>query len=146
MYKQQEDQLTLLEDSGIFYAGKKKILFIDSDISSYYLVMELLKDYGVELIHATCGYSAIRLFIENAYVDVVITELKVPRIDGFSLLSEFKMMNPDIPVIAHTATVYSGMEQKCLKAGFNAFIAKPIDFVTFINVVTKHFLLVTGKN
>jgi CheY-like chemotaxis protein len=146
MYRQQESQLALLEEPTNNYVEKKKILFVDNDIASYYLAMELLNNYNIHLIHATCGYSAIRLFIENAYVDTVITELKVPRVDGFGLLSKFKMINPEIPVIVQTATVYSGMKQKCLKAGFNDFIAKPIDFELFINVFTKHLLLVTGKN
>lgn len=134
----------MLEEPESFCTKSKKILFVDNDIASFFLVSELLKDYGIEVIHAECGFSAISLFIENAFVDVVITELKVPRLDGFGLLKEFKSMNSNIPVIVQTACEYTGMKQKCLDTGFDGYIPKPIDFEIFIEIVNKYIIQMKG--
>jgi len=138
MHNQHTDHLTMLEEPVGFYHESKKILLVDNDMASYYLVDELLRDYEVKLIHATCGYSAIRLFIENAFVDAVITEIKVPRLDGFGILKEVKTMNPIVPVIAQTACEYRGMRQKCLAAGFDEYI--------FMGIIKEYVLHSVGRN
>ncbi|HEY4787204.1 MAG TPA: response regulator [Bacteroidales bacterium] len=140
MYQELLDQSTILEEPESFCAKSKKILFVDNDIASYYLANELLKEYEIEVIHAECGFSAIRLFVENTFVDAVITELKVPRLDGFGLLKEFKSLNSNVPVIVQTACEYTGMKQTCLDAGFDGYIPKPLDFGIFIEIVHKHII------
>ena len=115
-----------------------KILYIDNDVASYYLVSELLEGCNIEIIHSRCGLRAIQLFNELSCFDMVITELKLPGIDGFGVLQEIKKINPNIPVIAQTANVVNNMKYTCLNAGFSEFIPKPIDLNTFISILNKY--------
>ena len=117
---------------------KKNILYIDNDIASYILVSAILEGCNVDIIHSRCGLNAIRLFQQYLSIDVVITELKVPGIDGFGILKEIRKINSNIPVIAQTAHVVNNMKYTCLNAGFNEFIPKPIDFSDFTSIVNKY--------
>lgn len=120
------------------YPMNKQILFIDNDIASYILVSELLADYNFEITHSKCGLYAVKLFKQNPLFDLVVTELKLPSLDGFGVLKEIRKIKPEIPVIVQTAHVINNMKYSCLAAGFNEFIDKPIDLKFFTCTVNKY--------
>jgi two-component system, cell cycle response regulator DivK len=146
MYKEQTNYLTMKEEPTNFYSGNKKILFVDNDMASYYLVSEILKEHDIEIIYATSGQNAIRLFRQNPFIDAIITEIKVPKLDGFGILNEIRKMNPHIPVLVQTANVCNEIEKRCLQAGFNEFISKPIDIALFADIVKKYVFLPANRN
>ena len=115
-----------------------KILYIDNDEASYILVSELLEGCNVEILPARCGLRAVQIFNANPSFNLVITELKLPEIDGFGVLREIRKINPKIPIIAQTATVVNNAKCTCLNAGFNEYVQKPIDFLEFISTVMKY--------
>lgn len=117
---------------------KTKMLYIDNDVASYYLVSELLEGYEVEILHSRCGLQALQLFSAFTDIDIVVTELKLPGIDGFGILREARKLNPNIPVIVQTANVVNSMKQVCLNIGFSEFIPKPIDLSEFVSIVKKY--------
>lgn len=110
---------------------KSDVLFIDNDLASYYLVYELLSDYPFNLIHARCGCEGIFAFKSYPTIGLVISELKLPKLDGYEVLKQIRKLNPGIPVWAQTAVVLASVQENCKKAGFNEFIEKPIDFNRF---------------
>ncbi len=73
-------------------------------------------------------------------------ETKLPGIDCFDLFAEIKNIKPNIPVIAQTAYVHENMERRCLLAGFNEFISKPVFLELFISLINKHVLQSPGEN
>jgi two-component system, cell cycle response regulator DivK len=115
-----------------------KILYIDNDEASYFLVSELLEGCNAKIVHVRCGLRAIQIFNTNPLFDMVITELKLPEIDGFGVLREIRKINPNIPIIAQTATVVNNTKFTCLNCGFNEYIQKPIDFREFVSTVMKY--------
>ncbi len=102
-----------------------KILYVDPDIPGYRLVSALFEGYNIEIIHSKSGVDAIRRFQEDPSINLVITEIKVPGLDGFGILAALREMNPFIAVIAQTAYIHENMEQRCIEAGFNEYISKP---------------------
>jgi CheY-like chemotaxis protein len=110
---------------------KKQILYIDSDIASYILISAILYDPNVEITHCRDGLIAIKSFKQYPLFDLIITEIKVPVVNGFTILHEIRMFKPDIPIIAQTASVLDNMKERCLEAGFNEFVAKPIEITQF---------------
>jgi two-component system, cell cycle response regulator DivK len=116
-----------------------KILYIDNDIASYILVSEILEGCNVEIFHSRCGLHAIQFFRQYPFIDLVVTELKVPGMGGFEIMKEIRKINTNIPVIAQTAHVINNMKCACLTAGFNEFISKPIDLNDFISILSKYF-------
>ncbi|NJK96528.1 MAG: response regulator [Bacteroidales bacterium] len=110
---------------------EKQILYIDSDMASYILVSEILRNCNVKITHCKCGTSAILLFKKYPSFDLIITEIRLPKANGFTVLNEIRRIKQDIPIIAQTASVLDNMEKRCLEAGFNEFMAKPFDLQFF---------------
>ena len=117
---------------------EKQILYIDSDMASYILIAEILRNSNVKITHCKCGTSAILLFRKYPSFDLVITETRLPRASGFFVLNEIRKIKPDIPIIAQTASVLDNMKKKCLEAGFNEFVGKPFDLSLFVSIVNKY--------
>lgn len=107
------------------------VLLIDNDLASFYLVSEILSEYSINVIHARCGMDGVKLFRQEPSIQLVITELLLPQLNGFDVLREIKRINPEIQVITQTANVMNNMKQNCFEAGFDEFIEKPIDIVDF---------------
>ena len=118
---------------------EKQILYIDSDMASYILISEILRNCNVKITHCKCGTSAILLFKKYPSFDLIITEIRLPKANGFTVLNEIRRIKPDIPIIAQTASVLDNMEKRCLEAGFNEFVAKPFDLNEF-TITTKKYI------
>ncbi|MFT3738463.1 MAG: response regulator [Breznakibacter sp.] len=117
---------------------EKQILYIDSDMASYILISEILRNSIVKITHCKCGTSAILLFRKYPSFDLVITETRLPKVSGFTVLTEIRKIKPEVPIIAQTASVLYNMEKKCLEAGFNEFVAKPFDIGYFVAITQKY--------
>jgi CheY-like chemotaxis protein len=122
-------QLTAIQTS------KATVLLIDNDLASYFLVYEILSECSIEVVHAKCGIEGLKLFKKLPSVQLVITELLLPQLNGFDVLREIKSLNPKIRVITQTANVMNNMKQTCLEAGFDEFIEKPINLEGFKNKI-----------
>lgn len=117
---------------------KNQILYIDNDMASYILVSEILRNCNVKITHCKCGTSAILLFKKYPSFDLIITEIRLPKANGFTVLNEIRRIKQNIPIIAQTASVLDNMEKRCLEAGFNEFVAKPFDLKEFTITAKKY--------
>ena len=100
------------------------ILVVD-DEKNYLLVMAaLLSDQGYEALTAENGVQALEL-IEEADLDLVLTDMKMPQMDGIELLTRISKIRPELPVIMMTAfgTVEKAVE--AMKTGAFDYITKP---------------------
>ena len=64
--------------------------------------------------------------------------IKLPKANGITILNEIRKTKPDVPIIAQTASVLDHMEKRCLEAGFNEFVAKPIDIFSFLSITESY--------
>ncbi|MBW2624314.1 MAG: sigma-54-dependent Fis family transcriptional regulator [Deltaproteobacteria bacterium] len=100
------------------------ILVVD-DEKNYLLVMTaLLSDAGYEVLTVENGVQALEL-IDETYLDLVLTDMKMPQMDGIELLTRISKMRPELPVIMMTAfgTVEKAVE--AMKTGAFDYITKP---------------------
>jgi DNA-binding NtrC family response regulator len=102
-----------------------RILIIDDEVDMLMLLRMIIEDnteYDVETTNSPT--EGIKLFKEEDY-DLVITDLKMPGLDGMDIFDEFKELKPDVPVIMITA--YGSMEtsDEALRKGVTEFITKP---------------------
>lgn len=111
---------------------KKLVFVVEDDISSFRLIRELLMVIDdVEIIHAINGEEAFERFQNLEQVDLVLLDIRLPGIDGLTLAGLFKQLKPSVPIIAQTAYGMIEDYQKCIDAGCDNYLKKPIDIEDF---------------
>lgn len=103
-----------------------KILVAEDESSNFYYFKSALRKENVEIAWAKDGVEAVE-FVSKEKFDVILLDLKMPRMDGFEAARKIKIITPNTPIIAQTA--YSMYEEKlkATEAGCDAFISKPIE-------------------
>ncbi len=116
--------------------NKYKILIVDDEINILKVLSALLKKGGYETITAESGEIALTKLYEED-ISVVITDLKMPGIDGIELLKNVMRFNSDIPVIILTAhgTINNAVE--AIKIGAFDYLTKPFDRDELLQVIKK---------
>jgi signal transduction histidine kinase len=95
----------------------------DNEVSAV-LIQSFLKKWGVEAVVTHDGVAFVEAFQQRQY-DLLLLDLEMPIMDGFSAIKEIRKINKDIPVLAFTATIYENMQEDLKQKGFNAVVSKP---------------------
>jgi len=103
-----------------------KVLLIDDEKDIQDVVAIALEDMGYEVVSANDGESGLRL-CEKASPQIVITDVRMPKMDGIRVLELVKKMNPDIEVIVVTAFGEMDLAIQALQLDASDFITKPIN-------------------
>jgi len=103
----------------------QRILVIDDELDMLMLLRMIIEDKTDYEVETTNNPSeGLKLLAENHY-DLVITDLKMPGMDGIELFDELKEIKPDIPVIIITAYGSLEIADEAMKKGVADFITKP---------------------
>ncbi|HPJ46496.1 MAG TPA: PAS domain S-box protein [Tenuifilaceae bacterium] len=102
------------------------ILVAEDEEANYIYVSELLSDSGVKVIRAFNGAEAVEHVRSNPKISLILMDVKMPVMNGLEATTIIKNMRKDLPVIALTAYAMVGDREKCLQAGCDSYIAKPI--------------------
>jgi DNA-binding NtrC family response regulator len=119
------------------------ILIVDDDPRIPVLLKELLKSEGYESVLATNGMHALELIKQEAF-DLIITDLRMPHMNGMELLREVKTLWPSIPVIMITAYASDKTAVESAKLGVFDYLAKPFKVEELIAAIDR--ALATGKD
>ncbi|MBF0288687.1 MAG: response regulator [SAR324 cluster bacterium] len=108
---------------------KKTILLVDDDARNVYALSSVLEDNGIQVLKAFDGKSALELLEASPYVHLVLMDIMMPEIDGYACITEIRKNEhfSKLPIIAVTAKAMKGDRMKCLEAGADDYISKPVD-------------------
>ncbi|MFW5657780.1 MAG: PAS domain S-box protein [Bacteroidota bacterium] len=106
---------------------KLKLLIAEDDEVSFMYLQEVLKPMDYEIIRCISGREAVEHCKSNPGTDIILMDIKMPDIDGYEATREIRRFNKEVYIIAQTAYAFEGDEKKALKAGCNAYIAKPVE-------------------
>jgi CheY-like chemotaxis protein len=115
------------QDDGLLQG--KRILVVDDDMRNVFAIAKLLRARGVEVFIAENGEKSLRLLQDHPDTDLVLMDVMMPVMDGFTATQcirakpEFR----DLPIIALTARAMKEDRERCLAAGMNDYLAKPLD-------------------
>ena len=129
----QEAVSEVTDDSAVTSIRGVKILLAEDNDLNLEIVTELLEQQGAIITPARNGKEAVTIFENNApgTFDVILMDIMMPVMDGLEACRTIRSLNrPDastIPVIALTANAFFEDAKKCLDAGMNAHLTKPID-------------------
>jgi CheY-like chemotaxis protein len=120
------------------------ILIVEDDEFSREVLRQILLSEKASILTADDGEKAIEVFENNA-IDLVLLDLRLPGLSGFEVIKKMKEKKPQIPVIGQSAFAYNNEKEKCINAGFNEFMTKPVDIYRLIECIKK-LLNVSKKN
>jgi DNA-binding NtrC family response regulator len=117
--------------------NKKTILTVDDRATSLKVVAAILKDEGYDVLQASGGKEALKIFQGRGDIDVVLSDLKMPGMDGLELYKSMNAIRKPPPFVIMTAygTVKSAVN--ALKQGVTNYLIKPLDYEELVIVLNK---------
>jgi len=132
-----DQKTTTMQNTVSNQKGKYKILIVEDIKDNFILLKAYLKEFNVELLNASSGQQALDLITKHDDLDVIMMDIRLPDYDGMKLTREIRAMNYQGPIIAQTAYANTEDEHKCINAGCNEYIAKPILKKDFLNKLSQ---------
>jgi signal transduction histidine kinase/ActR/RegA family two-component response regulator len=119
-------------------AGLRVLLAEDSPVNQK-LAIGLLTKRGHQVTVANNGKEAYEAFLAQPF-DLILMDVQMPEMDGFEATAAIRAAERDshVPIIAMTARVMKGDEQRCLEVGMDAYIAKPIRAQALFELVSRY--------
>jgi CheY-like chemotaxis protein len=117
----------------------QRILIVEDNEKNTKLFRDVLQLNGYETLDASTGEQAIELAIQHT-PDLVLMDIRLPGTDGLEALRWLREdeRTAHIPVLALTAQAMAGDRERFLAAGFNDYVAKPVNIVDFIRTVSHY--------
>ena len=115
----------------------KKVLIVDDDMRNIFALSSALQTYDLQVEIANDGEEALAKLEEVKDVDIVLMDIMMPRMDGYEATRQIRKQNKwaKLPVIALTAKAMSNDREKCIAAGANDYITKPVDMDRLISLI-----------
>ncbi len=114
------------EPSSDGHTDKKTILVVEDIESNYLLMTILLGNMGYQFTRAADGVEAVEKVLSEHF-DLVLMDIKMPRLGGLEATREIRKTNREVPIIALTAHAFNSDKEAAIAAGCNGFLVKPID-------------------
>ena len=117
----------------------ERVLIVEDNEKNMKLVRDVLQATGYSTLEATTGEEAVALALSKAPA-LVLMDVQLPGIDGVEALERMRQnkRTASIPVLALTAQAMSGDRERFLEAGFDGYLAKPVDVRELIEAVREH--------
>lgn len=125
----------LYDKETIFHS--KKILLVDDDMRNVFALSRILKERGMEIVKAENGKNALEMLDTHSDIDLVLMDIMMPEMDGYEAMKRIRSQRKfrNLPVIALTAKAMNDDKQKCIDAGANDYIAKPVDVERLLSLM-----------
>lgn len=141
------DETATVTDARYSDRKQHRLLLVEDNMINQEVALGILDDLGYAVDIADNGLKALTMLAKRSpdYYQLIIMDCQMPGIDGFETTriirrGQFGRINKNIPVIAMTANAMRGDKERCIAAGMNDYIAKPID-VSIVENKLKDWLL-----
>lgn len=114
----------------------KKILVVDDDKDTRWLLSEILQEQGYKILTSQDGRGAIRI-TKNEKFDLILLDLEMPGINGVETLKGVRKFNKNVPVIIISASENERLIEEVLKLGVFTYLPKVFDLKKLVAVVKQ---------
>lgn len=117
--------------------GGRQVLLVDDDMRNLFALSKSLRARGVNVSMAQDGYKALQQLQENPSIELVLMDIMMPGMDGYETTREIRKLPEwsNLPIIAVTAKAMHGDRDKCLDAGANDYLTKPVDLDKLLSMM-----------
>ena len=108
---------------------QKKVLIVDDDMRNTFALTIVLEEYDMEVVIGIDGKEGLAVLNENDNIAIVLMDIMMPEMDGYEAIRKIREQPRyrHLPIIALTAKAMKGDRAKCIEAGANDYLAKPVD-------------------
>ncbi len=117
--------------------GQLRVLVAEDEVSNYLFLEEVLQEMGAQLFWAKNGNEVLDILENDPGINIILMDIKMPEMNGLEVTKIIKNKYKDIPVIAQTAYAMEEDREKCLQAGCDEYISKPIDIYELMDILNK---------
>ncbi|WP_026976224.1 response regulator [Flavobacterium tegetincola] len=117
--------------------NRKKVLIVDDDSRNIFALMATLKAKSFTCISCLSAPEAITVLKAESDFDIILMDMMMPDMDGYDAIPLIKKLPhyQNVPIIAVTAQAMVGDKERCLEAGANDYISKPIDVEKLLHIL-----------
>ena len=116
---------------------KLRVLVAEDNVINQLILRDQLKELGCTVALVSNGQEALRRWQEEPF-DLVLTDVNMPKMNGYELAAQLRALNVTQPIIGATASAMRDEEERCLSAGMNQCLIKPFTLHTLYNCL-QHF-------
>ena len=115
----------------------RTLLLVDDDLRNTFALSKLLKKHGMNILIADNGQMALERLKENQSIELIIMDIMMPVMDGYQAMREIRAQKTlkDVPIIALTARAMPEEQEKCMAAGANDYLTKPVDIERLLTLL-----------
>jgi two-component system cell cycle response regulator DivK len=119
----------------------KKILIVDDDPRNVFALTSVLNAKGFDCVSAADALEGLALLAAMEDIGIALVDMMMPEMDGYEMLAHIRKSDKaQLPVIAVTAQAMTGDREKCLSAGADGYISKPIDIDLLLGILSSHYV------
>lgn len=114
------------------------VLVVEDNKTNQLIVKSLLQQLGIESILASDGKEAVERYSQyKEKIALILMDLNMPTMNGYEAAEAIRKISWDIPIIAMTADVILGVQEKCVQSGIYHYISKPFDSDQFLQTIRE---------
>jgi signal transduction histidine kinase len=140
VFSELEERHELAKETNPSYDWKDKVILIveDDEVNAQFLEA-VLSQVNAKIIHASTGTQAVDLCRSINKIDLVLMDIRIPEMNGYEASALIKSFRSALPIIAQTAFGLSNDRERCLAAGCDDYLSKPIDIEVLLKKINHYF-------
>lgn len=115
--------------------SKYQVLFVEDEQDLIDIISNTLGKLQIKNFTASNGKIGLEIFRTNPEINVVVTDINMPVMDGLEMIREIRKTDQNIKIIIMSAHNESEFKEEAKKLGINDYLVKPFDFMQFIEII-----------
>jgi len=113
------------------------ILLVDDDVRNVFALTSVLEQRGAIVIAGSNGQEGLDRLDQDPQIDLVLMDIMMPEMDGYEATRRIRKQKrfAHLPIIAVTANAMKDEHKKCLEAGTNDYVTKPVDINKLLSLI-----------
>ncbi len=134
--EEKRKMIRMLHDRESVFNGKK-VLVVDDDMRNVYAITNVLEEKGLEVLAAKDGRDGLKRLEEHPEINLVLMDIMMPEMNGYEAMQAIRKQGcfKNLPIIALTAKAMKGDRNKCIEAGANDYLSKPVEIDKLLSML-----------